>query len=213
MDTDLVWRHIHRERRELARALATFDESEWAAESLCPGWTAKDVAAHVISTPQIGWRQLPGMAGRNLGRGYNQMIFREVKRISAGQTPQTILDDFVAYAASRHHVPTTTVVEPMVDVLVHTQDILRPLGRRHEMPPDAAAVAADRCRALAFLMGSRRVIKSVRMVATDYDWARGKGPTVQAPMQELLMLCAGRSPDPDLVTGDGLEALATMAQA
>ena len=47
-------------------------------------------------------------------------------------------------------------------------------------------------------MGTRRVVKSVRMVATDVDWARGQGPVVEGPMQELLMLCAGR--EADLVT-------------
>ncbi len=81
---------------------------------------------------------------------------------------------------------------------MHHQDIVRPLGLRHDMDPTAAAVAADRVRLLAPLMGTRRFIKSVRMVATDVDWARGQGPVVEGPMQELLMLCAGR--EADLVT-------------
>ena len=90
-------------------------------------------------------------------------------------------------------MPTTTSVEPLVDALVHHQDVVRPLGLRHEMAPEAAAVAADRCRALAFLMGSRGVVKGARMVATDIDWSRGRGPTLTGPMQELLMVCAGRA--------------------
>ena len=60
------------------------------------------------------------------------------------------------------------------------------------MPVEAAAVAADRARALSLLLGSRKTVRSVRMVATDLDWDRGKGPVVEGPMQELLMLCAGR---------------------
>jgi uncharacterized protein (TIGR03083 family) len=205
MDKAEVWRHIHAERAALAATLAELPDDDWQRDSLCPGWTVHDVSAHVISTPQIGWRQLGGLSARNLGRGYNTMIFREVKRLAAQETRASILADFEKYADSTHHVPTTTSVEPLIDALIHHQDIVRPLGRRHDMPPEAAVVAADRVRRLAFLMGTRRLVRSVRMVATDIDWARGKGPTIEGPVQELLMLASGRAPDPSLVSGDGLE--------
>jgi hypothetical protein len=87
---------------------------------------------------------------------------------------------------------------------VHHQDVVRPLGLRRDMAPEAAAVAADRSRLLWSLMGNRHLVRGTRMVATDVDWERGSGPTITGPMQELLMLCSGRAPDPDLVSGDGL---------
>lgn len=209
MDREQLWAYTHAERAALAATLAGLSDEQWAHDTLCPGWTVKDVAAHVISTPQTGWRQMPGMVLRNLGRGYNTLIFREVKRRSERETRESILADFERFATSTHHVPTTTSVEPLMDVLVHHQDIVRPLGLRRAMPPEAAAAAADRSRTLSLLMGSRRVVRGTRMVATDVDWARGSGPTITGPAQELLMLCSGRSPDPDLVSGDGLALLAT----
>lgn len=208
MDKAAIWRHIHAERAALAELLAGLPEEDWHHDTLCAGWTVHDVAAHVISTPQTGWGKVAAMGVRNLGRGYNTMIYREVKRLAARETRDSILADFERYADSRHHVPVTTTVEPLVDALVHHQDIARPLGLRHDMAPDAAAVAADRVRRLSFLMGTRRLVGSVRMVATDIDWTRGSGPTVEGPMQELLMLCAGRVPDPALTSGDGLARLA-----
>jgi hypothetical protein len=42
------------------------------------------------------------------------------------------------------------------------------------------------------------------MVATDIDWARGRGPTLSGPMQELLMVCAGRSRVAVDLEGDGV---------
>ena len=66
---------------------------------------------------------------------------------------------------------TVTHLEPLIDAIVHTQDIVRPLGRTVEAPPEAAAVAADRVRTLAYLFGTRRLFSEVRMVATDTDWA------------------------------------------
>lgn len=204
MDKAEVWRHIHAERNALAATLAELPAEAWAHDTLCPGWTVHDVAAHVISTPQIGWAEMGGIALRNLGRGYNTMIFREVKRLGARETRESILADFDRLASSTRHVPTTTHVEPLIDALLHHQDIVRPLGRAHAMPPPAAAVAADRVRRLAPLMGTGRLVRSVRLVATDVDWARGRGPTIAGPMQELLMLASGRAPERALLTGDGL---------
>ncbi len=209
MDHDTIWTHIHTERRALASTLHDLSNDEWATESLCPGWRVHDVAAHVISNPQIRLAQMPAMVARNLGRGYNQMIFREVTRLGARETRESILADYATYDGSFRHVPTTTSVEPLIDALVHSQDIHRPLGRHLDMAPEAAAVAADRCRMLSGLMGSRRVVKGVRMVATDIDWVRGRGPTLSGPMQELLMVCAGRSRVAVGLEGDGVE----LAQA
>ena len=209
MDKATIWAHIHAERAALAATLADLDPADWGHDTLCPGWTVHDVAAHVISTPQIGWAQMPGMTARNLGRGYNTMIFREVKRLGARQTRESILGDFERYATSTRHVPTTTSVEPLIDALLHHQDIVRPLGRTRAMAPEAAAVAADRVRRLAPLMGTGRLVRSIRLVATDVDWSRGTGPEVRGPVQELLMLASGREPDRALVEGEGLAAVPT----
>lgn len=208
MDRDIVWMHIHAERRALAATLAALAPDDWQRPSLCEGWTVQDVAAHVIAHPQIGWAQMPPMIARNVGRGYNAMLFREVKRLGRRSTPESILADFAEYDGSTRKVPTTTVLEPLIDCLVHHQDIVRPLGLTREMPADAAAAAADRARTLAFLSGSRKVVKNTRMVATDIDWARGSGPTLSGPMQELLMVCMGRARVATDLSGDGLELLA-----
>ncbi|UUZ60441.1 hypothetical protein [Nocardioides sp. B-3] len=81
------------------------------------------------------------------------------------------------------------------------------MGLTREMDPEAAAVAADRARTLAFLSGSRKVVKGTRMVATDVDWVRGRGPTLSGPMQELLMVCMGRARVAADLEGDGLELI------
>ena len=211
MDKATIWQHIHDERRAIAATLADLDADQWEEPSLCQGWSVKDVAAHVISTPQTGWSQMPPMMARNLGRGFNSMIFREVKRLGARSTPESVLADYATYDGSTHHVPVTTVVEPLIDALVHHQDIVRPLGLQHEMAPDAAAVAADRIRTLAFLSGSRGVVKGTRMVATDIDWSRGRGPTLTGSMQELLMVCAGRARVAEGLSGEGTELLPAQA--
>ncbi len=57
-----IWAFVHGERRTLAAVLATLSAEEWAAESLCSGWTVKDVAAHVIAHPEVRLRTaVPGL--------------------------------------------------------------------------------------------------------------------------------------------------------
>ena len=170
MDKDRVWSYIHGERHVLADYLAALDADQWEHDSLCAGWTVRDVAAHLISTPQTGWREI------------------------ARWSPESILEQYDRYADSRHHVPVTTHVEPLLDALVHTQDILRPLGIERDMPVEAAAFAANRAYAGAFFFGMAGRLRPLRLVATDTDWTRGRGDrVVEAPMQELLMFVTGRS--------------------
>lgn len=191
MDRDTVWRHIHDQRRALAGTLADLAPEEWEHESLCPGWTVRDVAAHVISTAHVGVVDLLRMAP-SFRHGYNRAIFLETKKL--GRAPVVeILADYERYDGSRHHVATTTTLEPLLDALVHSQDVARPLGRRLDLHPQAAAIAADRARLLSPFFGTFRLVRSVRMVATDTDWTRGRGDrVVEAPMQELLMFVTGR---------------------
>lgn len=207
VDRATLWQHRHAERAALARTLAGLPREAWDHPSLCPGWTVKDVAAHVISAPQTGWGDVARMLVRNLGRGVNAAMEREMRRLSAEQTPEMILADYEDYAFSTRHSPTTGTTEPLLDVLVHHQDIARPLGIEHHMDPEAAAVAADRSRLLSPVMGSWRVVRGVRLVADDVDWARGHGPEVTGPMEELLMVCAGRARAARGLAGPGVDRL------
>lgn len=206
MDIDTVWNHVQQQRRELAGTLATLADEEWATASLCPAWTVRDVAAHVISVPQLTLGPFLAACIRG-GFRFNRVALLDAQR--RGQAPVAeILAQYERYDGSRVKTPFVSDLEPLIDVLVHTQDILRPLGRSHEMPVDAAAVAADRALRLGMFLGRPR-LKGVRLVAVDADWSHGAGPEVRAPMQELLMLCAGRAADAALVEGEGRELVRT----
>ena len=204
MDRDQVWDHTVAARESLAATLATLSEDDWNHPSLCDGWRVRDVAAHVIGGPQLGWgetlRLMPGA-----WRGYNGLILRDGQR--RGEAPVAeILAQFERYADVRRAPVLVTYVEPLVDALVHSQDILRPLGIVQPMWPEAAAVAATRGRLLARLSGSRATdaVRGRRFVATDTDWSIGSGRVVEGPAGELLMMITGREPDWAQLSGDGV---------
>lgn len=199
MERERVWDHTVAQRLALGEILRGLTPEQWEQPSLCHGWRVRDVAAHVISSPQLDWRAtlrvLPG-----LRFGYNGMILRDALR--RGQAaPDEILDQFDRFAALRRGPATTTHVEPLLDVLVHTQDIVRPLGIGHPMPAEAAAVAADRARLLRMAAGR---LRGLRLAASDTPWERGSGELIEGPMEELLMLCTGREPRWERLSGAGV---------
>lgn len=205
MEIEQVWRAVSRHRRALRAELADLDDAEWSAPSSCPGWTVKDVAAHVIAGPQYTWASFVPLIVR--GRfDVNRAILVDGRRRGRVPAPD-VLRQFDQYADVHHAPPTTTAYEALIDILVHSQDALRPLGRALDLPPEAAAVAADRVFHHQKMFG--RPLQGVRAVATDIGWTRGEGPTVAAPMQELLLLATGRAADVRLVSGDGAALVRT----
>src|SRR5688572_6436657 len=152
MDTDDVWRAIDAERTGLADLLDELTADEWAAPSLCEGWRVRDVAAH-LTLAQMG--PLPAVvAAIRAGGSFDRMIRDTALRQAAlpsDEFPRRIR----AMVGSRRRAPFLTPLEPLIDVLVHGQDIARPLGRNRPMPSGAAAAAADRVWTVGFPFHAR----------------------------------------------------------
>ena len=191
MDTDRVWTHIDAERLRLADVLEGLSEAQWATPSLCAGWTVRDVAAH-LTMAQSRVRDVLGPAAR-ARFDYNTMVRESARALPV--TTAEIPGVLRGFAGSRRKAPFVSDREPLIDVLVHSQDICVPLGIDHPMPVEAAAEAADRMIALNRFrpIRLRAPLRGVRLVATDNDWTSGEGAEVSGPMEALAMLLAGRS--------------------
>lgn len=206
MDTETMWDRTVEQRLALVGLLESLESEDWDRPSLCEGWRIRDVAAHVASAPQLTLPAMIRLAPALLQHGMDGMILRDAR--SRGARPvEEILAELREWAPVRRGPFGLPPTEPLIDALVHTQDIARPLGREVPTPVDAAVVAADRCRRLARSLGSREVVSAVTMQATDTAWSAGTGPVIEAPMEELLMLCAGRPAGWTRCAGPGVEVL------
>ncbi len=192
--TDAVWAAIDRERRELADLLAELDEAEWEQPSLCAGWRVRDVAAHLCLA-----RTGPGRAAIDLlraGGRLQRMIHDSAVRHAVLPTEQ-LVGELRSMAGSRRTAPGVTPLEPLLDLLVHGQDITVPLRRPRSMPPAAAVAAATRVWTMPWPMSTtfaaRRRLAGLRLVATDADWAVGAGEQVEGPVEAILLLLTGRT--------------------
>jgi uncharacterized protein (TIGR03083 family) len=206
VDVDDVWRHTHEQRRALAASLQDLAEDEWAVPSLCEGWTVRDVAAHVMRSASATALETAGGLVRFRGR-FNLLVAEDARQ-AARRPIAELLAEFERHDGSRRHPLGTSVVDPLLDVLVHSQDIAVPLVRAHPMPVEPAVVAARRARRIGFLFKDSSLRRQLAIRATDADFAVGRGPLVEGPIRAVLLLLTGRTAAalPNL-NGPGLDRL------
>ena len=164
MDTDTIWRHVDTERAALADILETQPADAWRVPSLCEAWTVRDVAAH-LCLAQSRVRDLVGPALRS-GLRYHAII-RDTA-IDSPLTHEQIVATLRGFVGSRRKVPGVSDMEPLLDVLVHTQDICVPLdleaGFSATSPVDHQLIAAQRRELLIELPDSPEVAARAREI-------------------------------------------------
>ena len=188
MNSDTVWQHIDDERGWLADLLESLPQEAWQQPSLCEGWTVRDVGAH-LTFAHTRLRDLLWPAVR-AGFRYDALVKDTALR--SPLTHEQIVATLRGFVGSRRRVAFITDLEPLIDILVHTQDICRPLGIDHPMPPEAAAAAANRVLSTPRPLRRWKPPQGVRMIATDADWTYGAGDQVREPMQSHLLTLTGR---------------------
>ena len=192
MDSDTLWGHIDHERAWLADLLETLPDQSWEVPSLCGEWTVRDVAAH-LTFAQARVRDILWPTIRT-GFRYNAMVNYTALRCPLSH--DEIIAKIRSFLGSRRTAPMISDYEPLIDTLVHVQDICLPLGIDHQMPVDGAAAAADRVLNTPWPLSMWKPKPGVRLVATDIDWSYGEGTVVEAPMQQLLLTLTGRLSTP-----------------
>ncbi|MGV9450310.1 maleylpyruvate isomerase family mycothiol-dependent enzyme [Streptomyces sp. NPDC003635] len=189
LGTDERWRIVDAERAGLADLLEGLTPAEWETRTACGDWRVRDVAAHLTLAPRFSYGDLVRdwvRARGNMDRLIHDTAVREADRPVA-----EIVSNLRGVVGSRRLAPTTTPREPLLDILVHGQDIALALGRTRAMPPPAARDAADRVWTMRFPLRPWPLPKA-RLVATDIEWTRGEGEELRAPIAVLLMRLTGR---------------------
>ncbi len=190
LETDERWQVIDSERASLADLLAGLSPAEWERPTRCGDWRVRDVAAHLTVAARVSY----GTAGREFlrARGNVDRMIHDTAVRDAALPVEEIVANLRAIIGSRRLAPGTTRREPLIDILVHGQDIALALGRERTMPPAAARDAAERVWTMRFPPRPWPLPRA-RLVATDIEWARGEeGAEIRGPISALLLVLTGR---------------------
>jgi uncharacterized protein (TIGR03083 family) len=198
------WNTIHAERDALAADLEGLTEEQWDTPSLCSDWSVHRALGHMVSTAKMTPVKFLAKFAAAKFR-FHDMNGAGARAESSG-TPARTLQEFraVAGATTAPPGPSDTFLG---EVLVHSEDIRRPLGISHVYPTEAVA------RATAFYAGSNAIIGGKRRVAgltlkaIDADWSTGSGPVVEGPAVSLMLAATGRMAALADLRGPGLEEL------
>jgi uncharacterized protein (TIGR03083 family) len=208
MDKSEVWPTIHTERAALAADLEPLQAPAWDTQSLCEGWTVRDVVAHMTGTARIsGGSFFPKL----ISSGFSLSKMQE-KDITAlrGASPADTLANFEAEINSSKHPP-GPIDTWLGETIVHSEDIRRPLGIKHDYAADALTRVADFYKGSNLVIGTKKRIAGLKLSATDVDWTHGEGPEVSGPMASLLLAMAGRKEAIADLSGDGVETLSSRS--
>ena len=206
MDLDTVWRSIDSERAGLADLIEDLSPAEWTTPSLCAGWLVRDVAAHLSQAHMGAWETT--VAAVRARGSFDRMIRDSALRLGP-LTPDECSRRIRAMIGSRRRAPLISPLEPLIDVLVHGQDIAVPLGRERPVPPVPAAAAARRAWDMGFPFRARRRLAGLQLRATDSDLVLGTGAPVEGTTGDLLLLVTGRTATVHRLSGAGAEGLPT----
>jgi len=201
--TDL-WTLVTTERGVLGDDVAVLTPEQWGSQSLCSGWTVRDVIAHLTAAASTSPGAFFGQfakAGFNFDKYAKAGLSRRL-----GTDTDATLAGFRAVQGSRTSPPGPKPTW-LGEVVVHAEDIRRPLGIAHRYDPDAVRAVADFYKGSNTLIGAKNRIAGLTLKATDQDWSTGTGPAVEGPLLSLVMAMTGRKAHVDDLTGAGVETL------
>jgi uncharacterized protein (TIGR03083 family) len=202
---------LRAERLALIELLETLAPDEWAAPSLCGGWTVQDVAAHVAWMPALS----PAQAARELARrGFriNAMIAQTAHRWSARGTGAILEQLHTTMRTGALPVGASPRIG-LADAVIHQLDIRRPLARPRPIAEAAFVAVAElqlsvRWPSTIVVGGSaRRRVRGMRLVAEDSRWTFGEGAEVRGSREALLLMLTNRPFRQGELVGPGVARL------
>jgi uncharacterized protein (TIGR03083 family) len=198
-DTTTLLTRAEAEQRDFVDVLRGLTPEQWASPSLCAKWTVREAVMHTaIHTHQT----------------LRESVKANREAIRRRDEPTEVLVDSLAaplYATSPWELRLQ-----LGELLIHQQDVRRPLGLPRDVPPDHLVAVLHTClgRGDGLIIGvkARKHARGLTLVATDLDWFWGTGPAVRGPAEAILMAVAGRSAAVADLTGPGVPTLAARVR-
>lgn len=205
-----MWQTTLDARRSLISTFEDVDGDRWDLESLCAGWTIREVLAHLVLAARPPARRYAAAVLKARGdfdSANHRLAVEDGRRDTA-----ELLSRYRQVADHRFEPPGWPAAAPLSDVLLHSLDVRIPLGVEARVPPHHYEPVLG----LLFRRLGRSFTSSgrprLRWVADDHEWSHGDGPEVRGTMENLAITAAGRGARLSSLQGDGAEALAAWSR-
>lgn len=188
----------------MAADLAELTDAQWATPSLCTGLTVREVLAHMSAGASLNpLRWMAGVIGNRFD--FDKQVATQLAR-QLGATPTDTFDRFTELVTSTTKPP-LPVIAMLGEVIVHGEDIRRPLGITREYPIDTVTRVAEYYCGTDMVVVAKGRIDDLRLTATDGGFTAGAGALVSGTTVALIMAMTGRAAYCDDLEGDGVAVL------
>ena len=205
-----VWDDIAAERVLFAELVEGLDDAQLATPSLCGEWTVHEVAAHVVMPLITGKAAIAKAMLRARGNFHraNAALAKATAQRPAAELAAALRKRAASHFTPPLHPPAT----PLTDLLIHGQDVRRPLGYRARVRRRPAA----RRRWTSWSPSARTPDSSrkgrsdglrLRRVRPGLD-VRRTAPRSAGPARRCCSALTGRDVALAELSGDGVAALA-----
>ena len=194
---------IDAERNQLLDALEGLDAGQWSEPSLCAGWRVRDVAVHLLMPYEM---TVPGFFGKMAAAGFRFDAMADRWATADARPAGEILQALRSTKERRFGIPGAPPEAPLCHLVIHAQDIYRPLGIEHTIDPQSATVVLDQLVSPK----ARRALKNglldgLALSASDTGWSYGTGAQVIGSAAALITTLSGRTAATAELTGDGAD--------
>lgn len=192
------------EQADLVALCTGLSDQQWSRASLCAKWTVRQTVVHVAWHIHRSRGQMAGAVLSTLVYGPTKGPDRQIARDEARSTENLL--EWLAGPGQSGRVN-------LGELVIHQQDIRRPLGLVRDVPPERVRPVLDSCLtrvgSKVLVPGAAKRAAGLRLVATDMAWSAGDGPEVHGTAEAILMAINGRGTAlPDL-DGPGVPLLAS----
>lgn len=173
----------------LADLLASGPAETWNAPSLCAGWQAGHVVAHVTMPARMTAEQF-GAEMAAAGGDFTRLSDTVAARDAALPTIE-LLDALRSPVLHGWQPPGGGAAGALSHAVIHSLDVTVAMGAPAVAPAEGAVAVLDHLTAAGGAVFGLD-LTGVRLEATDTDWSWGDGPPVRADSGSLIALLSGR---------------------
>lgn len=208
MKRSAAWHRIDLEREALADQLVDLAGSQWSTPSLCTGLTVREVLAHLtVSGAVSGPRWFAGVVRARFD--FDRQV-EDRLREHLGSSAAETLSLFRATIGSRTSPPLPRLAL-LGEMVVHGEDIRRPLGLSRQYPTETLATLLRYYAGTDQVVVAKRRVRGLRLEAVDTGVAVGHGDLVRGDTLALIMAMTGRGDYCADLSGPGVQTLAGRA--